>query len=107
MGATSFGGSFNSVESEDAALKGMFMKRLVRAAIDSQFPIVKYLPFVPPSNAGDINKFIDEIIAKRRKENKEMGTKNRDLVQIFIDNNDADPVGYSEKHLREEMQLFL
>lgn len=107
MGATSFGGSFNLVESDDTALKGMFMKRLQRAAIDSQFPFVKFLPFVPRTNADDINKIIDDIVARRRKEIKEKGVTKKDLVQIFIDNNDADPEGFTEKHIQEEMVLFM
>lgn len=107
MGATSFGGSFNLVESDDAKLKNMFMKRLQRVAIDAQFPFVKYLPFVPPSNVEEFNTMIDKIVARRRKENKEKGVAKRDLVQIIIDNNDADPVGFTEAHIREEMLLFM
>lgn len=107
MGATSFGGSFNLVESDDAKLKSMFMKRLQRVAIDAQFPFLKYLPFIPPSNAEEFKNIIDEIVAKRRKENRKNGVTKKDLVQIFIDNNDADPVGFTEKHIREEMLLFM
>lgn len=107
MGATSFGGSFNLVVSDDAKLKNMFMKRLQRVAIDAQFPFVKYLPFVPPSNVEEFNTMIDKIVARRRKENKEKGVAKRDLVQIIIDNNDADPVGFTEAHIREEMLLFM
>lgn len=107
MGATSFGGSFNLVESDDATLKNMFTKRLQRAAIDSQFPFVKFLPFVPPSSADHINTMIDDIVARRRKENKEKGVTKKDLVQIFIDNNDADPERFTHKHIQEEMVLFM
>jgi hypothetical protein len=106
MGATSFGGSTNLVESEDTVLKNMFTKRLKRIAIDSMFPFLKYLPFVPPISAA-MNKVIDGIVAKRRRENTEKGVVKRDLLQIFLDNNDTDPVGFSEKHIREEMQLFM
>jgi hypothetical protein len=107
MCATSFGGSFNLVESDDAKLKNMFMKRLQRGAIDAQFPFVKYLPFVPPSNTVEFSQLVYDIVAKRRKENKESGIKKKDLVQIFIDINEADPVGFTEKHIREEMLLFM
>jgi cytochrome P450 len=107
MSATSFGGSFNLVVEDDQRLKDMFIKRLARAAIDAQFPFLKHVPFVPPSNAKDMNVYIDRIIAKRRKEIEVGDPAKKDLVQILVDTNDADPVGFSTAHIREEMMLFM
>jgi len=102
MSATSFGGSLGLVASDDAKLKNMFMNRLKRSAIDAQFSFIKNLPFVPEPNA-QMNKLIHEIVAKRR----QLGEKKKDLVQIFVDTHDADPVSFSQKHLQEEMVLFM
>jgi hypothetical protein len=106
MSSTSFGGSFNLVKSNDSKVKDMFINRLKRATVDIMFPWVQYLPFVPPSTEQDMKNIIDNIIAKRRAE-KEKGGVKRDLVQIFVDTNDADPVSFSEMHIREEMTLFM
>jgi cytochrome P450 len=104
MSSTSFGGSFNLVKSNDSKVKDMFINRLKRATVDIMFPWVQYLPFVPPSTEQDMKNMIDNIIAKRR---AEKGAKKKDLVQIFVDTNDADPVSFSEMHIREEMTLFM
>ncbi|KAH9207521.1 cytochrome P450 [Leptodontidium sp. 2 PMI_412] len=104
MSATSFGGSFNLVASNDKKLKNLFLDRLKRAAIDAQFPIIKYLPFVPPSQSEEFNNMIDDIISKRR---AEKGPVKKDLVQIFLESNDADPIAFSHLHIREEMSLFM
>jgi cytochrome P450 len=104
MSSTSFGGSFNLVKSHDSKVKDMFINRLKRATVDIMFPWFQYLPFVPPSTEQDMKNMIDNIIAKRR---AEKGTKKKDLLQIFVDTNDADPVSSSEMHIREEMTLFM
>ncbi|CZT12574.1 hypothetical protein WAI453_005583 [Rhynchosporium graminicola] len=104
MSASSFGGSFNLVSSNDKRLKNMFHHRLKRAAIDAQFPFLKYLPFVPPIESEDFKSMIDGIIAKRR---SEIGPPKKDLVQIFVETNDADPIAFSHLHIHEEMALFM
>ncbi|PVH81743.1 cytochrome P450 [Cadophora sp. DSE1049] len=104
MSATSFGGSFNLVASNDKKLKNIFHDRLKRAAVDAQFPFIKYLPFVPPSQSEEFNSMIDGIISKRR---AEKGPVKKDLVQIFIESHDADPVAFTHQHIREEMSLFM
>jgi hypothetical protein len=104
MSATSFGGSFNLVKSNDSKVKDMFINQLKRRTIDIMFPFVQYLPFVPPSIEQDIKNIIDTIISKRR---AEKGMAKKDLVQIFVDTNKANPISFSEKHIREEMTLFM
>jgi cytochrome P450 len=107
MSATSFGGSFNLVVSNDSELKDMFIRRLARAAIDAQFPFLKHVPFVPPTNAKEMNIYIDRIIDKRRKEIEAGEPVKKDLVQILVDTHNADPTGFSNAHIREEMMLFM
>ncbi|KAH7408064.1 cytochrome P450 [Cadophora sp. MPI-SDFR-AT-0126] len=104
MSATSFGGSFNLVASNDKKLKNLFHDRLKRAAVDAQFPFIKYLPFVPPSQSEEFNNMIDGIISKRR---AEKGPVKRDLVQIFLESHEEDPVAFTHQHIREEMALFM
>ncbi len=104
MAASSFGGSLNLVASNDKKLKNLFMDRLKRAAVDAQFPFFKHIPFVGESISEDFNNMIDSIIARRR---AEKGPVKKDLVQIFIDSNDSDPIAFSHLHIREEMALFM
>lgn len=82
----------------------MFMDRLKRSAMDTQFPIIKYLPFIPSSQSEEFNSMIDDIIVKRR---AEKGPPKKDLLQIFLDSNDLDPAAFSHLHVREEMALFM
>jgi cytochrome P450 len=105
MSATSFGGSFGLVASGDMKLKNLVMDHLKRVAMDAQFPLIKYIPFIPPSPAGErLYEMIDDIVAKRR---ADKGEKKKDLLQIFVDTNDANPKEFSHLHLREEMILFM
>lgn len=105
MAAASFGGSFNLVESDDSKQKEMFNTYLKRLAFDVQFPILKYLPFVPRATSS-MAKIIGEIVSKRRVE-MEKGVVKNDLLQIFVDTNNADPVMFSDKHIEVEMILFM
>ena len=70
MSATSFGGYFGLVESNDMKMKNMVMDRLKRAALDVQLPFIKYLPFVPPSQGERLNDIIDNIVATRKSESQ-------------------------------------
>lgn len=105
MSATSFGGSFGLVESDDAHQKGLLSAYLRRLAVDAQFPFYKHLPGVS-SPYAEIKDLIHEITTKRRDE-MEKGIIKKDLLQIFMDTHKADPVGFSEQHLRDEMILFM
>lgn len=107
MSATSFGGSFNLVETNDTKLKDMFVRRLKKTALDGTFPLIKHLPFLA-SVTREMNTLIDGIIAKRRKLNAAAGEKpKKDLVQIFVDTNDFNPSTFTQAHIREEMILFM
>ena len=105
MSATSFGGSWNLVESDDADQKGIFNRYLIRNLTMTMVPFVKYLPFVPPSSF-EIQPLVDRIVSTRREEVKK-GIHKKDLLQIFIDANNADPIGFSNKHLTQEMIVFM
>ncbi|KAE8448885.1 hypothetical protein EG329_008681 [Mollisiaceae sp. DMI_Dod_QoI] len=104
MSATSFGGSFGLVESNDTKMKNMILDRLKRAALDSHLPFIKYLPFVPPSQGEEMNNMIDNIVANRKAESQK---PKKDLLQIFVDVNKANPEAFSHSHVREEMSLFM
>jgi hypothetical protein len=104
MSATSFGGSFGLVKSNDKRMKNMVMNRLKRAALDAQFPFIKYLPFVPPSQGEGLNDIIDNIVATRKAESQK---PKKDLLQIIVDVNNANPETFTHLHVREEMSLFM
>jgi hypothetical protein len=105
MSAASFGGSFNLVESDDNTQKNIFTSYLKRVALDAQFPFIKYLPGVPLASSL-ISGLVEDIVSKRRKEIEE-GIMKKDILQIFIDTNNADPVSFTDKHIRAEMILFM
>ncbi|KAF4633573.1 hypothetical protein G7Y89_g4555 [Cudoniella acicularis] len=105
MSAALFGGSFNLVESDDSKQKDLLNRYLRRVAIDAQFPLVKYLPGVP-SASSMISEVIEKTVSKRRKE-MEKGISKQDILQIFVDTNNADPVSFTDKHIRDEMILFM
>jgi len=85
MSATSFGGSFKLVASGDTKIKNIFLDRVKRAAFDSQFPFLKYIPFTPPSMSEEFNAMIDRIIAAQQDEIKGKSSGKKDLLQMFID----------------------
>jgi cytochrome P450 len=103
MSATSFGGSFGLVKSDDSRLKNLFVNQMKRVLIDGQLPFLKYLPFIP-TPADEIKKIGDEVIERRR---AWKGPPKKDLVQILLDANTDDPASYTKDHIRGEMQLFM
>jgi len=105
MSAASFGGSFNLVISDDSKQKGLLTSYLQRVAIDAQFPFIKYLPGVNPASSM-VSGLVDRIILKRREE-MEKGINKKDLLQILMDTNKADPMSFTDKHIQEEMILFM
>ncbi len=105
MSAASFGGSFNLVESDDNTQLNIIHSYMRRVALDAQFPFNKYLPGVPPASS-EISVLINRIVSRRRQE-MEQGVAKKDILQIFIDTNDADPVSFTDKHIKEEMILFM
>lgn len=103
MSATSFGGSFNLVKTDDRRFKDLFLQRSKRVVLDSQFPVAKYLPFVP-SPSTELIELSDEMINRRL---AWTGLPKKDILQILIDTNRADPVSFSRAHIHQEMILFM
>ncbi|KAF7913101.1 uncharacterized protein EAE98_011652 [Botrytis deweyae] len=114
MSATLFGGSFGLVINEDPHVKNLFLNRLRRVYIDVVLPFVKYIPFIP-SPVQEMDRMIDGIIKTRRAEmgrgrkglEEKKVRERKDLLQIFLDANENDPKGFTDKHLMEEMRLFM
>ena len=103
MSATSFGGSFGLVKSNDSNLKDIFTKRLQKTILYGNVPFLKSLPFMPPLGP-EMDKMIHGIVAKRRASKDQ---KNRDLLQILLDSNKANPDVFTEKHIEDSMRLFM
>jgi cytochrome P450 len=104
MSATSFGGSFDLVRTNDAHLKNIFVKILKTNAIMSTFGVLRRLPFMPAGKDAEMDNMIENIVSKRREGDNQ---NRRDLLQIFIDAHKADPTSFSKNHLIEEMRLFM
>ncbi len=106
MAAVSFGGTFGLVESDDAKQKDIFNNYLMKTTIVSLLPYnITHLPFIPAPSVT-IQPLIDRIVAKRRSE-MEKGTNKKDLLQMLIDAQDEDPISFTDKHLRDEMIMFM
>jgi len=105
MSAASFGGSFNLVQSDDNTQRNMFNAYMKRIALDAQFPFLRHLPGVP-SASSTVSGLIERIVSKRRKE-MEKGITRKDILQIFMDTHNADPISFTDKHVQGEMILFM
>ena len=105
MSATLFGGSFGLVINEDPHMKNLFLNRLRRIFVDVVFPFLKYVPWIP-SPITEMDGMIDGIVGTRRRQMRK-GKGEDDLLQIFLDANESDPEGFSNRHLMEEMRLFM
>ncbi|KAE9368279.1 cytochrome P450 [Stipitochalara longipes BDJ] len=104
MCATSLGGSFNLVTSNDHTLKKSLGLALKLASLKSQVPILKYLPFIAEYLLSDMNNVVEDIITRRRAETGEVP---RDLLQLILDANKVDPAFFPEQRIREELKLFI
>lgn len=104
MCATSLGGSFNLVTSGDTKLKKTFSTGLKLVTILAQMPILNYVPFVAKAVTREMDGIVSEIIARRR---AEKGPIKRDILQIILDANKADPVAFPEQRVYDELKLFM
>jgi hypothetical protein len=104
MSATLFGGSFQSVRTNDNYLKSLILGHLKENAFYVAFPFLKWLPFLPERKIAKISRVADTFISKRRA-TKDQSRK--DLLQIFLDAYDTNPDTFTEGHLKEEMRLFM
>jgi cytochrome P450 len=104
MSATSFGGSFNSVRTNNNRLKNLFLEHLRETAIFANLSFLKWLPFIQPKKAAELDSITDAIITKRL--NAKDQTR-RDLLQIMLDTHMANPESFTNRHIKEEMRLFM
>ncbi|KAG0647760.1 Cytochrome P450 monooxygenase FUS8 [Hyphodiscus hymeniophilus] len=106
MSATSFGGSFDLTRTEDTKMRKAFHTRLIKAALNSQMPWLKYIPFAPNPASPEMDEMIATIVSNRRKA-LEAGQEKKDLLQIFLDTHDAHPDEFTMEHIYDEMRLFM
>jgi cytochrome P450 len=104
MSATSFGGSFNSVRTNNNRLKSLFLEHLKETAIFTSLSFLKWLPFVQPKKAAELDSITDAIVTKRL--NAKDQTR-RDLLQMMLDAHKANPESFTNRHLKGEMRLFM
>jgi len=87
--------------SEDFTLRNAFKKQQERVAVNSLLPFLKYF-LGPPAGTDTIKKIVDQVL-KKRLEKSEKETK-KDLLQIIISMHHDNPTGFTEKHVRDEME---
>ena len=104
MCATSLGGSFNLVTSNDLTLKKNLALALKLASLQSQVPLLKYVPFFADYMLSDLNNVVEDIVTRRR---GETGDVPRDILQLILNANKEDPVFFSEQRIREELKMMM
>lgn len=107
MCATSLGGSFDLVTSNDLTLKNCLARALKFASLQSQVPWIRLLPgFRTGFNylTSEINNVVEDIVNRRRADTEPV---QKDLLQIILDANVADPIFFPEQRVREEIKLFM
>ncbi|KUJ07792.1 cytochrome P450 [Mollisia scopiformis] len=104
MSATSLGGSSHLVTSNDTKLKKTFVSILVKAAINGQFPYLRYIPFWPQPISAEMNRLLENVLKKRDIAGQ---PAKRDIVQIILDAHQTDPVGFPEIRMRDEITMFM
>jgi cytochrome P450 len=107
ISATAFGSSFNSLRTGRHEVKDLIVAHLRESMMISILTFLRYIPFYTPKAKLALDKIADEVIAKRRLETEKAGTARKDLLQIFLDAHAEDPNGFSEKHVKEAMRLFI
>jgi cytochrome P450 len=106
MSAASFGGSFELSRTDNSKLTNMFHDRLKKTCLNTLFPFLKYLPFMPSLRSPEMDEMIQGIISKRRKAMEAREPK-QDLLQVLIDTHDANPEEFTMMHVHEEMRVFM
>ena len=106
MSAASFGGSFELSRTDNSKLTNMFHDRLKKTCLNTLFPFLKYLPFMPSLRSPEMDEMIEGIVSKRRK-SMEAREPKQDLLQVLIDTHDANPEEFTMMHVHEEMRVFM
>jgi cytochrome P450 len=107
MSATSFGGSLNMVSSNGLALQKSMNQFMMRGAIDAILPFVKYIPLIPPCQSPSLVKLTQQLIATRKEELIQKGQAKKDILQMLLNSQDADPVTFSDLRVLDEMNTFM
>ncbi|KAK0120157.1 hypothetical protein ONS95_011563 [Cadophora gregata] len=102
---TVFGESWNLTKTNNTHLKEIFSRQLQKMFVHAQFPILKYLPFVPNPVDPEIQRRLNDILAKRRSLDKKDVKK--DLLQMLIETREKYPNEYLEGHIKADMTLFM
>jgi cytochrome P450 len=107
MSASAFGGSLNMVSSNDITLKESITQLFSRQVLTSAFPLVRYLPFIPPAQSPSLVKMTEDIIATRKAEMAQKRNVKKDILQIILNAHTEEPELYTEQRVRDEMNMFM
>lgn len=106
MSATSLGGSFHTVTADTTNFKHVFKSVLVNATLNVYFPFLQYVPYFPKIMTDDLSRILDRVLD--RKSSAEGDEKDKkDLVQIIMNAQKKDPIGFPEVRMRDEIGLFM
>jgi len=104
MSATSFGGSFDLVRSDDSTLRNALKEKTIRSATISALPYISYI--LPPTKGAEkVDRIINAVLDKRLGQPEDK--KKKDLLQILLNVHDQNPTEFSQTHLKDEMQNMM
>ena len=104
MSATFLGGSFHMLTSDDTSFKKTFSSIMLKVAIHAQLPFLKHVPFVPKPISAHTDDLLDGVLNRRENQGRPV---RKDIVQIILDAHAADPIGFPEARMRDEIALFM
>lgn len=93
--------------SNDVALQESMNQFMMRGAIDAILPFVKYLPFIPPCQSPSLVELTQQFMETRRAAVARKGQVKKDILQMFLNSQDADPVAFSDMRILDEMNTFM
>ncbi len=87
----------------DTKIRATFISTLFRIVIVAMLPLLNWPGFV---KKAELTAMLDGILEKRRQEIKEKVVK-KDVLQVLLNAHEAEPDRFTEKHVRENMLVFM
>ncbi|ORX86869.1 cytochrome P450 [Basidiobolus meristosporus CBS 931.73] len=103
IGEIAFGGTFNIVANGSHPLPEKLTSSLRMTAMQQIFPPLKYIPFIPSARDEWIDKFMQQIIDKRK---SSVEHHRPDILQVLINTQNGED-SLSDLDIQDEIIVFL
>ncbi len=92
------------VKNNDTIVKATFMSTLFRMILAAKFPFLAWWPGF--MQKAELTAMLNGILEKRRQDIKNKNVK-KDVLQVLLDAHEAEPQRFTEKHVKENMLVFM